>query len=273
MSLPNPTAIDRLFAQLRATRRKAFIPFITAGDPDPAFTTDLLGDLAEVGVSLIEVGFPFSDPIADGPVIQASYTRALDHGVKLDQVFDCVRQATSRPGWHTPIAGMVSFSIVHRRGADRFVADAQHAGFSGLIVPDLPVEEADEFSRLTQAAGLNLILLITPTTPQPRAEKILRLCSGFVYCVSVVGITGERDALPSTLVDYLARLRALTHLPLCVGFGVSRPQHVRQLREIADGVIVGSALVRRLERVHSDGADTVRTEIRQQVSELLAALA
>ena len=240
--------VDEQFARLRAAGRKAFIPFLTAGDPDIGTTTALLPQLPDAGADLIEVGFPFSDPIADGPVVQASYTRALNAGLKMAEVFAAARRATSAPGFATPVLGMVSYSLVHRRGPEAFVAQAKEAGLSGLIVPDLVADEADAFADICRHADCKLVLLVTPTTTPERAAKIVRLCTGFVYCVSVVGITGERDRLPAELTRQLAKLRTMTDLPLCVGFGVSRPDHVRHLRDIADGVIVGSALVKKLEQ-------------------------
>jgi tryptophan synthase alpha chain len=240
--------VDSTFARLRAEGRKAFGPFITAGDPDIGTTSGLLPMLPDAGADLIEVGFPFSDPIADGPVVQASYTRALDRGLKIASVFDAIRTATKTPGFQTPVLGMVSYSLIYRRGPEVFVAQAKEAGLSGLIVPDLVADEADEFAAVCRQADCKLVLLVTPTTTPARAEKIVKLCTGFVYCVSVVGITGERDRLPEALTAQLARLRTVTDLPLCVGFGVSRPDHVRHLRDIADGVIVGSALVKKLEQ-------------------------
>jgi tryptophan synthase alpha chain len=240
--------VDATFAHLKAAGRKAFLPFLTAGDPDIATTASLLPQVAAAGADMIEVGFPFSDPIADGPVIQASYTRALDRGLKIAQVFDAIRQATATQGFTTPVLGMVSYSLVYRWGPEAFVAEARRSGLSGLIVPDLVSDEADEFAAICKQADCKLVLLVTPTTTPERAAQIVKLCTGFVYCVSVVGITGERDKLPAELTEQLAKLRTMTNLPLCVGFGVSRPEHVRHLKGIADGVIVGSALVKKLEQ-------------------------
>jgi tryptophan synthase alpha chain len=240
--------VDAQFARLRAEGRKAFMPFLTAGDPDIGTTASLLPQVAEAGADVIELGFPFSDPIADGPVIQASYTRALERGLKIADVFAAVRRVTSASGFTTPVVGMVSYSLVHRRGAEAFVRASRDAGLCGLIVPDLVADEADEFAAVCRDADCKLILLVTPTTTPERAARILQLCTGFVYCVSVVGITGERDRLPVGLTTQLGRLRTMTDLPLCVGFGVSRPEHVRHLKDVADGVIVGSALVKKLEQ-------------------------
>jgi tryptophan synthase alpha chain len=263
--------IDALFQRLRGENRKAFMPFVTAGDPDIAFTRELLPAVAEGGADLIEVGFPFSDPIADGPVIQASYTRALAKGLKLADVFAAAKEVTAQPAWKTPLVAMASYSLMFKRGPAAFIDTATAAGFSGAIVPDLPAEEAEELSKLAADRDFKLILLVTPTTTPQRAERIVKACSGFVYVVSVVGITGARDRLPVNLHDLLSRLRTLTDLPLCVGFGVSRPEQVRELREIADGVIVGSALVKKLEAAGADRAKAL-ADVRQLVADLSGAL-
>jgi tryptophan synthase alpha chain len=243
-------AIDALFHRLRAQKRKAFIPFVTAGDPDLDATGRLVRELAHSGASLVEIGFPYSDPIADGSVIQASYTRALAGGLRLDEVFACARGLADSPelqGPGIPLVGMVSYSLVYRRGPEDFLDRARAAGFSGAIVPDLPVEESAGLARRAAERDFKLVQLVTPTTPRERAVRIARASTGFLYCVSVTGITGERDRLPDELLGQLSWLRTQTELPLCVGFGISRPEHVRMLRDVADGVIVGSALVRRLE--------------------------
>lgn len=253
--------IDQLFSRLKAAGKKAFIPFVTAGDPDLDTTVKLIAECARRGASLIEVGFPYSDPIADGSVIQASYTRALGKGVTVDAIFAAMRALPAAN--NVPLVAMVSYTLVHRRGLERFITDAKSAGFSGAIVPDLPVDEADELATLARKHDFKLILLITPTTPRERAVKIAQLSTGFLYCVSVVGITGERAAIPSELFAQLKWLRTQTPLPLCVGFGISRPEHVRLLREAADGVIVGSSVVR-----HFESADVVKN-----VGDLVASLA
>jgi tryptophan synthase alpha chain len=245
-------AIDDLFRKLRAEKRKAFMPFLTAGDPDLATTPVIAKALIDAGANLIEIGFPYSDPIADGPVIQASYTRALDRGLHLDGVFASCRQIADQSR-QVPLVAMTSFSLVHRRGPERFVRQAIESGLSGAIVPDLPVEEADPFAEVCKRHDFKLVLLVTPTTSPARARRIVRTSTGFVYCVSVTGITGERAAIPPELLDQLRSLRAETDLPLCVGFGISKPEHVAMLREHADGVIVGSAVVRQLEAKGSAG--------------------
>jgi tryptophan synthase alpha chain len=268
-------AIDALFQRLRAQRRKAFIPFLTAGDPDLETTQRLGRELARCGASLIEVGFPYSDPIADGAVIQASYTRALARGVHVEDVFACARRLADSPelkAAEVPLAAMVSYSLVHRRGADAFLDQARTAGFSGAIVPDLPIEEAQDLAQLAGARDFKLIQLVTPTTPRERAVRIAQASTGFLYCVSVTGITGERDRLPAELLDQLAWLRTQTDLPLCVGFGISRPEHVQMLRDVADGVIVGSAIVRRLEQADRRPVGEVVGEVGSFVQSLVDAL-
>lgn len=267
--------IDVLFAGLRAAGRKAFIPFITAGDPDADGTVRLARALAGAGASLLEIGFPYSDPIADGPVIQSSYIRALSRGLKLDDIFAMARRIADSPefaGGKVPLVGMMSFSLIHRRGAERFLSQAAAAGFSGAIVPDLPVDESRELSELAAKRDFKLIHLVTPTTPIDRAAVIAKRSTGFLYCVSVTGITGERDSLPGDVAEQLRQLRLQTDLPLCVGFGLSRPVHVQALREVADGVIVGSALVRKLEQAGQRPFEEIVAEVAKLAGELAAAL-
>jgi tryptophan synthase alpha chain len=271
--------IDAVFADLRAHGRKAFIPFLTAGDPSPAATVQIARALAQ-SASLLEIGFPYSDPIADGPVIQASFTRALDRGLKIETVFEIVEQiarspefaTATRPGGRVPLVGMLAYSLIYRRGPATFLDRASAAGLSGLIVPDLPLEEAKGLAELAREKGLKLILLVTPTTPDDRAAAIAKLSTGFLYCVSLTGITGERAQLSPQLHDRLALLRGLTSLPLCVGFGVSRAEQVGTLRPHVDGVIVGSAIVRQLEKVDRPVDETARA-VGELTRELATALA
>jgi tryptophan synthase alpha chain len=241
--------VDHVFHELRAGRRRAFMPFITAGDPDLPTTLELIRDLSRRGASLIELGIPYSDPIADGPVIQASYTRVLQQKRSLDDILQAVRELTERLGTDpiAPLVMMVSYAIVHRRGLEGFVRDAKRAGFAGAIVPDLPVEEADALRVIAEREDFKLILLVTPTTPRERAIQIARSSTGFLYYVSIAGITGERATIPPAVLEQVAWLKTQTDLPVCIGFGVSRPEHVRMLAPVADGVIVGSAIMRRIE--------------------------
>ena len=244
-----PSRIAQTFLDLKAANRMAFMPFITAGDPDLDMTKAVICELARQKVDLIEVGFPYSDPIADGPVIQASYTRALAKGLHVAGIFGAVAELKTSEIPIPPLVGMVAFSIVFRIGTEKFLRQAAEAGFSGLIVPDLPGDEAEEFAGQVKSHYLDLIELIAPTTPERRAERILSAASGFVYCISAAGTTGVREDLPPELKDQLAWLRTKTGLPLAVGFGISRPDQVDVLRGSADGVIVGSALVKKFAAI------------------------
>jgi len=259
--------IDSYFQRLRSERRKAFIPFVTAGDPDLDTTAALIEDLARRGAGPIEIGFPYSDPIADGSVIQASYTRALAAGLQIDDIFRAVRR-TSVAGSQTPLVSMVSYSLVHHRVPENFLAQAKAAGFSGAIIPDLPIEEADALAAQAAAQDFKLIHLVTPTTPRERAVHIARSSTGFLYVVSVTGITGERAQLPPELLDQLRWLRTQTDLPLCVGFGISKPEHVRMLRDHVDGIIVGSAVVRRIEAARGKPMSDVVKDVGNLVQSL-----
>jgi len=246
------------------------MPFVTAGDPDLEFTADVLRRLAARGCHLFELGFPYSDPIADGPVIQASYTRALERGVKVAEILDMARRTLPKLG--VPTVTMVSYAIVHRYGPERFVADAQAAGFAGAIVPDLLVEESDALAAICRQADFSLVQLVTPTTPRERALRIAERATGFVYYVSVTGITGERRELPRELTENVAWLRQHTKLPICIGFGISQAEHVRQLAPVADGLIVGSAMVRRVAQAAQRPREEVLAEVEAFAGELLGAL-
>jgi tryptophan synthase alpha chain len=264
------SAIDTLFQQLRSDGRKALMPFITAGGPDLEFTAAVLREVFARGSSLCELGIPYSDPVADGPVIQASYTRALDHHVRVAGIFDMLRGLSGQLAG--PVVSMVSYAIIYRHGLEQYVRAAQQAGIAGAIVPDLPLEEAGPLAEVCRREDFSLIQLITPTTPRPRALRIAERTTGFIYYVSVTGITGERTQLPPEIVDNVAWLRGQTELPICIGFGISRPEHVRMLAPVADGLIVGSAIVRRLAEAASRPREQVLSEIGQYVESLLAAL-
>lgn len=272
----------------------AFMPFITAGDPDLALTQRLIRTLAARGVDLIEVGFPYSDPIADGPVIQASYTRALAHKLHVREIFSAIREITggqkgtggeqgaiggSKQSASSktdaspvlpPLVAMVSYAIIFRMGAEAFICGARDAGFAGLIVPDLPADEAQDLARLTRAHGLDLIQLIAPTTTAERTKRILEMAAGFIYCISVAGTTGVRAQLPAELREQLKWLKSQTDLPLAVGFGISRPEQVDELRGLADGIIVGSALVKHVAAITEQGVSP--DAALEQVGALAAAM-
>lgn len=264
------SAIDSLFHELRSSGRKALMPFITAGDPDLDFTAATIRELFRRGSSMCELGIPYSDPVADGPVIQASYTRALDRHVRVASILDMVQGLSDEVSG--PIVTMVSYAIIYRHGLERYVRAARQAGIAGAIVPDLPVEEAGPLADVCRREDFSLIQLITPTTPRPRALKIAAQTTGFIYYVSVTGITGERTELPPEILENVAWLRSQTELPICIGFGISQPEHVKMLAPVADGLIVGSAIVRRMADAACRPRDQVLAEIGQYVQNLLAAL-
>ena len=267
------TRIAETFAALKSKGQMAFMPFVTAGDPDMETTLVLVRALARRGVDLIEIGFPYSDPIADGPVIQASYTRALEKGLHVEDIFAGLKSLTEEGEQLPPLVAMVSFAIIFRTGPEAFLKRAAETGFSGLIVPDLPGDEAGNFTQQVTSHGLDLVQLVAPTTSMERVEKILQAAGGFVYCISVAGTTGVRDQLPVELADQLKELRSKTDLPLAVGFGISNPEQVETLRGLADGVIVGSAIVRKLERFADESVNTeeVIAEVGDFAAEMVAA--
>lgn len=238
------SAVDDLFTELRSAGRKALIPFFTAGDPDFDTTAALLRAVGRAGASLTEIGVPYSDPIADGPVIQASYQRALDAGFRLPRLFDFGRDSSGQ--LDMPLVTMVSYSIIYRVGLDAYVEKAKAAGFAGAIVPDLLVEEADSLAEVCRTHDFSLVQLVTPTTPRERQLRIAATSSGFLYYVSVTGITGERTELPANLVENVEWLRGQTDLPICIGFGIGSAETAAKLAPVADGLIVGSAIMRRV---------------------------
>ncbi|HEX3601018.1 MAG TPA: tryptophan synthase subunit alpha [Lacipirellulaceae bacterium] len=264
------SAIDNLFTTLRREKRKALMPFITAGDPDLAFTSAVIKELVARGCHLFEIGIPYSDPIADGPVIQASYTRALAHKIKLDDILKTLGDVA--PKVAAPLVTMVSYAIVYRHGLEKYVDDARSRGLAGLIVPDLPVEESAALAKICAARDISLIQLVTPTTPRDRAVRIADTSTGFLYYVSVAGITGERTVLPPELVENVGWLRTQTELPICIGFGISQPEHVKLLAPVADGLIVGSAIVRRIATAAEQPREKVLRDVGDYVAELLAAI-
>ena len=259
--------IDRAFRKTRAENRAAFMPFITAGDPDLQTTGALIEEVTRRGADIIELGIPYSDPIADGPTIQASFVRALAGGVSVSETFAMVRDVRVR--CQVPILTMVSFSIVSKIKPETYFKMAAEAGTDGVIIPDLPPDEGKLLARQASAAGLHPVFLVAPTTHDKRMGQIAKHSKGFIYYISVTGTTGARDELPPDLADHLCRLKAMTHKPIAVGFGISRPDQVRGVAKHADGVIVGSALVRRIHEL----ADKPREELVAQIGDLVARLA
>lgn len=235
--------IAERFAALRHRGEKALITYIAAGDPSLAATRALVQGIAAAGADIIELGLAFSDPLADGPVIQAGSQRALAAGANTDNVLDLVRDLRTA-GVQVPLVIMTYYNLLNRPGVANFCTRAKAAGIDGLIIPDVPMEECDELLAATQAVGLDLIQFVAPTSTPDRVERAAHLSTGFVYCVSLTGVTGARTELPTRFVQTVGLAKSHTETPVAVGFGIATPEQVRQVAAIADGVIVGSAIVR-----------------------------
>ncbi len=241
----NENRIDRAFARLKAQGRKGLIPFLAAGDPSLATTEVLVREFETRGADLVEIGVPFSDPLADGVVNQRAYQRALAAGITLGRILDLV--ATIRSRSEIPLVLMSYINPIHRFGLEQFPAAARDAGVDGLIVSDCPPEEMDEFLTALERVGVHPVLLVSPTSPDRRISLISARGRGYIYYVSLRGVTGPRDRLPDDLAASLRRIRALTDRPLAVGFGISTPAQAHEAAALADAVIVGSAIVARIE--------------------------
>jgi len=239
------TRIDTTFANLKSEGRKAFVAYIMAGDPDTATSLDIMRGLPGAGVDIIELGVPFTDPMADGPTIQLAGQRALEGGQTLEKTLQMVRDFRAENDT-TPIVLMGYYNPIYSRGVDRFLSDAKTAGVDGLIVVDLPPEEDSELCLPAQAAGLNFIRLATPTTDAARLPKVLQNTSGFVYYVSITGITGAATAQAANVGPEVARIKAATDLPVIAGFGISTPETAQDIASVADGCVVGSAIVKQI---------------------------
>ena len=259
--------IDAAFRRTRAANAAALMPFIAAGDPDLAATGALIEEFARRGADLVELGIPYSDPVADGPTIQSSYVRALEKGLKVQPILDMVHDVRAR--CDLPILTMVSYSIVSRIGPEGYFQRAAAAGVDGVIIPELPADEGKEVARLAQSNGLDEVFLVAPTTPPERMKAIAARSRGFIYYIAVAGTTGARNELPPDLADHITRLKAATGKPVAVGFGISRPEQVAAVARVADGVIVGSALVRKV----ADLSSRPRAELVSGAGDFMAELA
>ena len=265
------TRIDVRFAQLAKEGRSAFVTFLMAGDPDPATSLDIIKALPKAGADVIEIGMPFTDPMADGPSIQAAGLRALKAGMTLKKTLEMVR-GFRKDDNATPLVLMGYYNPIYIYGVDKFLADAKTAGVDGLIIVDLPPEEDTELCVPALKAGLNFIRLATPTTDDKRLPAVLANTSGFVYYVSITGITGSGAADSKAVGDAVARIKRHTDLPVCVGFGIRTPEAARAIAERANGAVVGTALVDALRgSLDSDGRATGKTV--NAVAELAASLA
>ncbi len=239
------TRIGQRFARLRQDGKKGFVAFVTAGDPALDRTAALAQGLDEAGADVLELGVPFSDPLADGPVIQRSSERALARGVTLPQVLEVVRRIRAKS--EIPLVLFTYFNPILRYGLERLAREAKQAGVDGVLVTDLPPEEAEEWLAVARPQDLDTIFLAAPTSPPERLARVAAACRGFVYAVSRTGITGERQALSNEARPLVAALRRLTSEPVALGFGISTPEQVAEAGEVADAAIVGSSLVRFLE--------------------------
>jgi tryptophan synthase alpha chain len=257
------------FTALSARGEKALVCFVTAGDPLPNATTDIICAIAEAGADVIELGVPFSDPLADGPTIQEASFRALQHGMTPPKVLEIVREVRQR-GVTQPIVLMGAWNPILQYGMERFAQDAIAAGVDGTIVTDMIPEEATVWKAISAAAGLDTVFLLAPTSNTARMQAVAQMASGFVYCVSMTGITGTKAVEAASLPDLVAQIRAhVPDVPVCVGFGIQTPQHVREIVAFADGAVVGSSLVSLLHQ-NRDEADLLSTA-RTYVSTLKAA--
>jgi tryptophan synthase alpha chain len=241
-----PTRIQKLFERTRQEGRAAFIAYVTAGDPSPERTPEIVAELERGGVDLIELGVPFSDPIADGPVIQRAAARALKAGTTVPKVLDLARQI--RMTSEIPLLLFTYLNPVLRYGLDKLARDAQAAGIDGCLLTDVSVEEAEPYVAAMRAAGLDTVFLGAPTSTERRLKLVAQYSTGFVYLVSRTGVTGEQAALSASLAPLISKMRAATKLPLAAGFGISTPEQAAAVAKMADGVVVGSAIVRQIEK-------------------------
>lgn len=238
--------IDKKFKELKQRRKKAFLAFIMAGDPCLSTTRKLIFEMERQGTDIIELGVPFSDPLADGPTIQRSSERALKNRININSVFNLARAVRLKT--NIPIVFLTYYNLINHYGLRKFVQRAKAAGVDGVIVPDLPPEESKELRRIAKKTNFALIHLLAPTSSTKRIKMVADASSGFIYYVSLTGTTGARENLPKEISSSLRKIKRMTRKPVCVGFGISRPEQVRLISRLADGIIVGSAIIKVIER-------------------------
>ncbi|MGC8784365.1 MAG: tryptophan synthase subunit alpha [Armatimonadota bacterium] len=258
--------ISEHFSTLRQRGEGALVVFVTAGDPNPRLSENLMLTIAEAGADIIEIGIPFSDPLADGPTIQSSTFRALQQGVTPASALEMIARVRARS--EVPLVVMTYFNPVWQMGVERFAQEAAQAGVDGVIMTDMPPDEAGEWHPVARQHGLDTIFLIAPTSTSERMRLVAQMSSGFVYCVSRTGVTGAREDLPEEVPQMLQAMRRLTKLPLCVGFGISRPEHVQVVCRVADGAVVGSAVVSLIAQEVEKGEQAVLPAVHRFVKEL-----
>ena len=255
--------IDATLAALRSEGKDALAPFVTVGYPDTATSEDMAVAILEAGADMLELGIPFSDPLADGPTVQKTSFRALENGTTLRGALDSLRRIRSR-GVSSPLIFMGYLNPFLNYGIERFAEDASNAGMDGIIIPDLPPEEAPPYQEILEASGIYLIPLLAPTSTNARIEQACKQASGFIYCVSVTGVTGARSELSGGVERLVRRIREYTELPILVGFGVSRQEHVVNISRFADGAVVASAMLDNVSKVPvEDAAETAAQFIRE----------
>ena len=262
--------IDQRFSELKQQGRKALIPYITAGDPAPQYTVGFMHALVEAGADVIELGVPFSDPMADGPVIQKACERALKQGTRLVDLLEMVAEFR-QTDTTTPVVLMGYLNPIERIGYETFADEAANVGVDGVLVVDMPPEEADEFGPLLKARGLAAIFLVAPTTPHARATPICAPGQSYLYYVSLKGVTGAATLNAEDVAEHLAPLRDMTDLPLCVGFGIRDGVTAAEVAKVADGVIVGSALVNRIAD-SVDAPETIAGQLKSVLAEMRTAM-
>lgn len=236
--------IDLKFNELKSKNEKAMISFVTAGDPDLETTKELVYAMEEAGSDIIELGVPYSDPIADGPTIQASSGRALAKGTTIAKIMDTVKEIRIKT--EIPLVYLVYYSSVFKYGIEKFIRNCSEAGIDGVIIPDLPVEERKDILEISDKYGVDLIPLIAPTSKE-RIEKIVKHASGFIYCVSTNGVTGARSKIDTNIEEYLSVVEGFTQIPKAIGFGISSAKMAQELKKYCDGIIIGSAIVKKVE--------------------------
>jgi tryptophan synthase alpha chain len=257
--------IESKFNALAKENQKALITYISAGDPDLATTEELIYSMEKAGADIIELGIPYSDPLADGPVIQQAAQRALAAGATIEKIFDLVEKVRTKS--QIPLIFMTYYNPILQYGLEKFVAKAQAVGVDGFIVPDLPVEESSPLQKQCDEANVVLIPLVAPTTPESRLPKVMAKARGFIYCVSLTGVTGARENIGTDIAGFMQRVKEATQVPVAIGFGISNPEQAGNMAQFSEGVIVGSAIIKIIAE-NLDNKNGIIEKVSRFVSEL-----